>query len=133
MLRKFVWSCLGLSGLLLGTWGAGEFWPRGTLLFPAVLAQPESPALPAEQPEVTERGLPGQAAAPRPGLAFPGGQSTIPKVRLLPKLPGSPPPPLPKELGPGQKPGAAPKHGPDLGQMLNAYRALPGGSKRMMT
>lgn len=129
MRHKHFLSFVLLHGLVAGAGLMFDGLPIGPTLTWAAEEQTAPPARSTEQPEATERGLPGQAFPQLPGLAIPGSQPLSPKVRLLPKLPGSAPPPPPKELGAGQKPGALPKHSPGLGEIVNAYRLLPGGAE----
>ncbi|MGH2360807.1 MAG: hypothetical protein ACRDGM_09750 [bacterium] len=132
MRRRIVPSFIVLSGLVAGAGLLFGGLPWEPVLTWAVEAQSEPPspgAMPADQPEVTERGLPGQPVPLTPGAAMPGIQSRNPRIRLLPKLPGSPPPP--QALGPRKNGDTAPTHGPGLGQMIEAYRALPGGAEAL--
>lgn len=99
---------------------------------PSAEAQPAPPATsapPAEQPDVTERGLPGQAMPPKPGMATPGGQRSLQKVPILPKLQASPPPPPQKAPAPPRSPAIAAKRTPSLSETLKVFGSLPGGAE----
>lgn len=124
--RKVVLGLIVLLSVVAAVWLI-ETPFMSALLTPVVMAQTEPPVAQGEQPEVTERGLSGQPVPLTPGATMPGLQPQNLNVRLLPKLPGSPPPP--KDLSPIQKQEGAPKRSPDPSEMLNAYRALPGGAE----
>jgi hypothetical protein len=127
MLRRIFVTSITLCALAAAVWLAGDARSMSSGLTPAALAQTAPSAPPAEQPKVTERGVPGQPVPLKPGLATPGGQPPMQKLPILPKLQASPPPPAQKDQTPRPQPGAQPKRSPSLSETVNILRSLPGG------
>jgi hypothetical protein len=141
--RKTLTTVIVFAGLAVVAWGLSEGLPTISHLVPMALAQTEPPAPPAEQPDVTERGLPGQAIPSKPGT-----QPSMQKVPILPKLQASPPPtaqPQPKQpASPETSPDEAARAAlqslaastqavqqprPGIRELLDILRALPGGAQ----
>jgi hypothetical protein len=126
MSRNIVFSLMIVTGFVGGTLLLGD----GLSLRPAHLSaaevQPEPAAPQGDQPEVTERGLPGQVFPPRQGIATPGSKAAASKVPILPKLAGAPTPPQ-KDPAPSQRPAATTQRSPTLNETMNVFRSLPGG------
>lgn len=134
MVRKTLTTVIVFAGLAVVAWGLSEELPTMSHLVPMALAQTAPPAPSGEQPDVTERGLPG---LPRPGSPMPGplvNPSKAPTVQPPPKHPASP------ETSPDQAARAAleslaastqsvQQPRPGIRELLEILRGLPGGAQ----